>query len=361
MSDAAGSADVIDAIYNAGFEPESWPAALTGIVNALGANGACFCTADLADKRITMLPIGMDARAALDYTQHYARIDPLIPAILASAPGRAYSDLMFMPRREMERNETYRDWAVPNGIRAAAGMVLQRDSARIVTLAVMRERQGDEFELHTLRRFERLAGHVCRALRVQRRLSAAGSHAAMLDRLSDGVLLVDRTARVIYANRAAQDALADAGALRTERGVLTGRRPADTAALHALIAGAGGAMRLPRYGRAPLGIVVAPRSAGRSPLEDQQPPAFVFVSDPERQTVPPIERLRSLFGLTPMQAAFAREVARGDGIDAAAGRLGMSRATARAHLSAVFTKTMTGRQAELVRVLLRCAPDLTDE
>jgi DNA-binding CsgD family transcriptional regulator len=62
-----------------------------------------------------------------------------------------------------------------------------------------------------------------------------------------------------------------------------------------------------------------------------------------------------------MQAAFAREIARGDGIDAAAARLGVSRATARAHLSAVFAKTKTARQAELVRVLLRCVLDLRDE
>jgi hypothetical protein len=105
------------------------------------------------------------------------------------------------------------------------------------------------------------------------------------------VLVVDRSARVLYANRAAQDTLRDASALRTERDVLAGRRPADTAALHALIAGAGGAIGLPSYGRMPLGIGVVLRPAGELPFEDEQ--VFVFVSDPERQTIPPIERLQS--------------------------------------------------------------------
>lgn len=360
MSNETVFADAIEAIYNAALEPGSWPAAMARAVDAVGANGACFCTADLADQRIVMLPIGVDPRMAIDYTRHYARIDPLIPAILTAEPGRAYSDLMIMPRREMERTETYRDWAVPNGIRAAAGVVLQHDSERVVTLAVTRERRDDEFEPDTLRRLERLAVHVRRALAIQQRLGAADSRAAALDRIGDGVLLVDRRARVLYANRAAEDVLADSGALRTEHGVLAGRRPADTAALHALIAG-GGTMRLARVGRAPLAIVAVPRTAEQSPLAGEQPAAFVFVSDPERQAMPSTERLRTLFGLTPMQAAFAQEIARGDGIDATAARLGISRATARAHLAAVFDKTKTTRQAELVRVLLRCAPDFRQD
>src|SRR5215471_12031909 len=59
------------------------------------------------------------------------------------------------------------------------------------------------------------------------------------------------------------------------------------------------------------------------------------------------------FGLTPAEAAVAVEVLGADGLQAAAGRLGISLATARTHLAHVFDKTGTRRQAELVRVLLR--------
>lgn len=360
MSDEAGAEDLIDAIYDAGFGSGSWPVALTGIVAALGAKSACFSVSDVAGKRTEMLPIGIDPRIADDYTQHYARIDPFVPALLAAAAGRAHDACALISRDAMERSETYCEWAVPNGMREASGIVLRRDAARTVVLAVMRARRGDAFSPGTLRRFERLAGHVRRALGIQQRLGADGGRSAALDRLSDGVFLVDRAARVLHANRAGEDMLADAGGLRTEGGVLAGRRPADSVALHALMAG-GGALRLPRSGRPPLGVVVAPLPSGRSPFDGVQPAAFVFVSDPERRAVPPIERLRTLFGLTPMQAAFAREIVRGDGIDAAAARLGVSRATARAHLSQIFAKTKTSRQAELVRTLLRCAPDLREE
>jgi DNA-binding CsgD family transcriptional regulator len=91
-----------------------------------------------------------------------------------------------------------------------------------------------------------------------------------------------------------------------------------------------------------------------------RPAAIVFIGDGAADPVP-VQLLQAVFRLTPTQAALAREIARGDGIEAAATRLGISRATARAHLAAVFTKTKTTRQAELVRLLLRCIPQLREE
>jgi DNA-binding CsgD family transcriptional regulator len=58
------------------------------------------------------------------------------------------------------------------------------------------------------------------------------------------------------------------------------------------------------------------------------------------------------YSLTAAEARFALEILAGDGIQAAADRLGISKATARTHLSRIFAKTGTRRQAELVRMLI---------
>ena len=92
MSDEVGF-DVIDAIYAAATEPDEWPAALEAIVGALDANSACFTTCTLKDGHLEMLPIGIGEKAAIDYTHHYAQIDPLIPAVLAAPRGPANSCL----------------------------------------------------------------------------------------------------------------------------------------------------------------------------------------------------------------------------------------------------------------------------
>lgn len=65
-----------------------------------------------------------------------------------------------------------------------------------------------------------------------------------------------------------------------------------------------------------------------------------------------VQRLRERFAFTPAEAAFALEIVKGDGRQAAADRLGITVGTARSHLSSIFDKTGSRRQAELVRLLL---------
>jgi DNA-binding CsgD family transcriptional regulator len=79
---------------------------------------------------------------------------------------------------------------------------------------------------------------------------------------------------------------------------------------------------------------------------------MLVVKDMERQGARSLAAFAEHFGLTPAQAALAHELIAGDGVEAAAGRLGLSRATVRTHLVRLFQKTGTRRQAELVRLML---------
>jgi DNA-binding CsgD family transcriptional regulator len=81
--------------------------------------------------------------------------------------------------------------------------------------------------------------------------------------------------------------------------------------------------------------------------------AIVLVSDPETEIQARIGSLRERFGLTPAETAFALEIIKGDGRQAAADRLGITVRTARSHLSKIFDKTGVTRQAELVRLILQ--------
>jgi DNA-binding CsgD family transcriptional regulator len=91
------------------------------------------------------------------------------------------------------------------------------------------------------------------------------------------------------------------------------------------------------------------------------PAAIVFVTDPEREAMPPADQLRRLYALTPAEAAVALRVARGEGLSAVADALGISRSTAQTHLLRIFEKTDTHRQAELVRLLLRSGISLSTD
>jgi DNA-binding CsgD family transcriptional regulator/PAS domain-containing protein len=358
------SADLIASIYDAALDAALWPTVIAGIASATKASAACFAVRD-ADGRFEIQPIGFDARAARSYTEHFAHIDTVLPAVTAGTPGVAVDGDSILSRAELsraelERSDVYVDWAAPNGLHELAAVLVERSSALTVTLAVNRSRRGDAFGRDELQLLERVTPHLRRAFRIQQRLAASWANDPALDRLRDGVVLVDREARVLFANPAAEALLRANDGLRTEQRALATPRRAETAALRALIAGDGGTLAIARIGQAPLGLVIVPMRSEASWLIRERPAALVFIADGAAEPVSLAERLRAIFGLTAAQAALAREIARGDGLDAAAERLGITRATARTHLANVFAKTGTRRQAELVRLLLRVSPNLLD-
>jgi DNA-binding CsgD family transcriptional regulator len=122
---------------------------------------------------------------------------------------------------------------------------------------------------------------------------------------------------------------------------------------------ANGTLRVPRPAPAlPLTIVALPlRDLQRGPVAagisaGGEPAALLLISDPELRQAARREDLIQRFGLTRAEADFALEIVKGDGKRAAAARRGISYATARTHLSRIFEKTGTRRQAELVHRLL---------
>jgi DNA-binding CsgD family transcriptional regulator len=83
---------------------------------------------------------------------------------------------------------------------------------------------------------------------------------------------------------------------------------------------------------------------------------LLFKTEPAQTAVVRSEWPRRDLGLTPAEVRFTHEILKGDGLQAAADRLGISVTTARTHLAHVFGKTGTRRQAELVRLILQNQP-----
>jgi DNA-binding CsgD family transcriptional regulator len=185
-----------------------------------------------------------------------------------------------------------------------------------------------------------------------------------LDRLQQGFLLVDEDARPLYVNERARRLIDDHDALDFNGGMLSAANPDDGRALQALIAccrlagglAGGGEISLQRQsGGLPLEVLVTPawsKTEAAIPwMSGRRPAAIVLISDPEAEMRLRAGELRERFGFTPAEAAFAIEIAKGDGRKAAADRLGITVGTARSHLSSIFDKTGARRQAELVRIL----------
>jgi DNA-binding CsgD family transcriptional regulator len=219
--------------------------------------------------------------------------------------------------------------------------------------------------------FSYLIPHLQRAMQLQLRLAVLedkqNGSAEALDRLPQGVLLVDGAGKVRFANRAAEEMLADGGALRIAGGVVRAARTDETCALHRAIAccvdtaahgaeAASSRVRVSRgAGRLPLRVLVIPLRPQAPWTRLYQPSAILLINDPERDVAIRSDHLRDEFGLTRAEAALALEILAGQGLQVAADRLQITLTTARTHLAHVFEKTGTSRQAELVRLILQSA------
>lgn len=83
----------------------------------------------------------------------------------------------------------------------------------------------------------------------------------------------------------------------------------------------------------------------------QEPLALVALLDNRLRT----QQLAEIFQFTPAECRLAELLAKGHTPDVCATQLGVSITTVRSQLRALFRKTGTERQAELVRLLVRAS------
>lgn len=177
-----------------------------------------------------------------------------------------------------------------------------------------------------------------------------GLATGVLDLLREAVLVVGRDARPLGMNRAARDLLREGDGLAlSARGVVASSACATTSLLRRIehaARGEGARMEIPRPGREPLSLRIEPHPEPASGAA-----AVVFASDHESCALRS-PALRARYGLTPTESSVARRLAAGAGLEQIGRELAISMNTVRGHLKAIFGKTRTHRQAELVCKLL---------
>jgi PAS domain S-box-containing protein len=186
-----------------------------------------------------------------------------------------------------------------------------------------------------------------------------------LNLLSTGMALVDRDCRLLLANHSASRLLDSGDGLALSHGRITASRREQVDQLRDLVDGictgmaagedeGAGVMTIDRGDDVrPLSIKVAPVQLNSG--DNGSKVAAVFIRDLEiRQSVPP-EVVAKLFGLTFAEARVVVELVKGKRPQEVADDLGVSLNTVRNHLKQIFSKTNTGRQSELISLVLSSA------
>jgi DNA-binding CsgD family transcriptional regulator/PAS domain-containing protein len=360
-------------IHEAPLAPDGWTRALPSIAATVRCEHGILLVQNA--RRTIEFAVGFEINSeqVAGFAAAVGAGSALWETVRALPVGSVVQASALLPDREYVRTTLYNEGVRPIG--TFHGLIVSplRTPQLFVHLSTGRRLGDQDFCTDDIAAMHALVPHLMTALHVARQLAAADLRAAgasaALDRLDAGVILVDATARILFANQIAEAILSRNDGLGIDQEGVRACGHGATRILRSLIAscrdimmgngGPGGSMEIRRAERSrPLRVVVAPLRAeaaqiGTAWLGAARPVAILMIIDPERGRRARKEDLRRRFGLTPAEADVALQILKGGGRQAAAARLGIAATTVRAHLSHIFEKTGVRRQAELVGLLMQ--------
>jgi DNA-binding CsgD family transcriptional regulator len=379
---------LIQSIYDAALSPAHWPEVVRRIAEVCAAPRAMLFTyAHPPAQGGFAFPHNIPQASLERWAAKSVHEDPFVKAAQKkglTAEGAVMTDADLITQPALQATTFYKElWAPLDIARLCSGMIFDATDAHKLPTALslfrpLADRPFDQQETETV---GRLVQHLSRALGVMfhlrdRDLHVASSLAA-LDRLPAGVVLIDRSQRVSFANRAAEDIFRGGHTVTMKpshtstagRLGLHPRLSTHEAAFQRSLSQALASMDHQQVdhfssalvlhgedGRPACVVHAAPLAQSQAFTRDQSSPrAIVFLYDLESAASVSPELLAELFGMTPAESRAAREVVLGGSAEDMARRLGISVSTFKTQLQAVYVKTHTHRQADLLKLLLAVA------
>jgi GAF domain-containing protein len=357
-------AALLDAIYEGAFDEHALERALDRMVTRLAVRSAVIVLADLQrPENSTVVATEVFRPGLRPYAEHYGAIDPAPGAFARALPAYKAASTDEILDREASRGEFFHDFYVPMGFAETLGGTILSDGGRWSLTGFHRGPDRPPFDADDIHYVEQALPHFARALQMRRsfgrlRGQAEGLQAAV-DRLAAGVVLLDASGALVFANRAMREIARRGDGLaldRAGRPVPVGSEARGQLARLLDEAGrgaAGGIVSAPRsLGGAPYSLLVAPCPtplAARSWDRAGAATVIVLVHDPASRTADPVRLLAEGLGLPAAAARLVAALATDADLQVHAEREGITIHTARFHLRTALARTGTRTQAELVR------------
>jgi len=367
MVSIKGRDAIIDAAYEAALDPSVWQRFIRTYMNAIGGDCATLMHVNTRQTKMSLVhDFSIDPYWRKAYQNYFVTVDVRVET--ARRLRKIYpvmTDQVLSTYVDYYDSEFYHDYSLPQKRKHFIGFGVESSAGWRTTLASQRTASQGQFDDDHITLHNLIKPHIERALLIHTRfagLSARGSEIeASMDRLPHGVILLDDSGVILHANTNADEVFAAGDGLRVQLGRLETASTSQTQALNTLIndviaGGPGGAIPLARPSpRRPLHIVVAPLRHADDFAHAKDSAVMVFVTDPERHPKIPTEHLRALFGFSAAESRLAQHFVKGQSVRQISISLSVKEDTVRKTLKSMYQKTHTGRQAELVVLLLSAA------
>jgi DNA-binding CsgD family transcriptional regulator len=378
--DEVGSGALIDLVsdfYGASMDPRFWPTALSKLREALDATACALVTHDFTSQSGSIThACGIDVEFILSYGEVYARSNPWMQHEESfRTSGVVWTGAELVAENEQTQGEYFERWLAPQHLRHQLFGVLERQAGEVLYVLAARSAAADPFKAEESALLRRLLPYLERSLRAGQMLKRSQTVRQValdaLDVMPIGVILVSLGGAVLAANKVARDIMAGRDVLTVGRNglevVSEGRKTRFRDLLASTIKprDRGRSSRPPAFslvrpaGLRPLSLLISPVNIPGESTAWDEPAAVLFIGDPEHAGDIDETRLRQIYGLTGAEARIAALLARGYRLDEIAAMLDVAYETTRKHLKQIFGKTGTGRQADLVRMVMSGPGGLT--
>ncbi len=331
-----------------------------GLARFAASRGSQFGVVDASGRYVRSGVVGFSPEALTLYLRDHMAEDPRL-LYLAQHPGRLVTDEDMIPRPSDYERTALVAFLNRFDARYAMGTVFPVGDGLFASIAFMRAQRDGPFRAEERRRLEPLLPHLSRALTLNARLTGLESSRASLtlawDALDEAAFWTDRAGVIVKANRAAATELVRGTFLVERDGAVLPRNPRQTAQLAPLIAAALDET-LNLSARQQGSLVLLGPAGERALLKVQALHGVVPGSSSDLLLL--LKRLdadsertwRERLGLTPAEARLALALVAGESTAQLADRWQVSRETLKSQLGALFRKTETNRQAQLVAFLM---------
>lgn len=363
---------LIENIYSTVADPANWKAVISELTAGTNSRSARLLVMNSNATRVnSSVKQNIDENYHRQYVEHYVNACPWRPEMRKKPPGQFYSSYLHFScsQPDFYNSEFFNDWAGPQDIHHGAAGIIYQDEGQTVQLLVQRTKGQGYFTETDIAFFNEFVPHLQQAFQLAAQVEDSHARAQMIG-LAAGAeihpfVLLDFSLRPIYCTPGAEALINKESTLVLTKEQLRLADPEQDLPLQGLLRKClnasdsrtfhtvGGTLEVPRPQGPNLQLRVKPVHPD-VPLWGSRLAGYVavYVYDPEARILIDRERLSELYGLSKAEIRVALEMLVTPEPAEVARRCFISLHTVRSHLKAIFAKTDSKNQADLVKLLL---------
>lgn len=367
MNDTGEISDLIGGIYDAALEPALWTNVLDRITKFVGGHAAALYFKDASSKTgFSTYDVGIEPYYVKMYFEKYVKLDPTTTGHFFAEIGEPLATHDLIPYDEFLQSRFYLEYVKLQGLVDHVAAVLDKAVTSVAIFGVFRHERHGVVDDEMLRRMRLIIPHVRRSVLIGRLIDLKSAESetfsGVLDGVRSGMFLLASAARIVHANAMGHAMLAEGDPLGSIGDCLAASDPETNEGLCEILAAAGNGdaaigtkgIALPLIDRSgahftahvlPLASI-ARRRAGAS----HAAVAALFVHKAILDVASPPEIIAKAFKLTPTELRILLAIVEVGGVPEVAMALGVAESTVKTHLSRLYEKTGSKRQADLVKI-----------